>query len=252
MKPCDAVLERLDDAIAGALPEELARHVAECADCRLAIERVRGLAEGEGMMSSVRAPQELTRRLKALIRLAPACERAIEQLGAALDAELPGDERVALMDHLRSCQSCQAVWEAFATLRDAGAGTRAPARLRAAAALPPRHRLDLRKRRGVFDLRLATAAAYLLAAVTVWMLSSPVTVARESTDTMDRATTYASAAVQNRVESYSARISHAVAVAEGWVRDQAVQAWDAVRSAFGGRSANPKPGKTVEGDGGRS
>lgn len=253
MKPCEALLDHLDAAVAGTLPEDLARHVAQCPDCQLAVERSRALVEGERVLGAVRAPDSLKQRIKALPRLAPACEQAIERLGAALESELLDDERKALMEHLHSCPSCQAVWEAFATLREVGAGTRAPARLRAAAALPPRQRIELRQRRGrFFDLRLATAAAYLLAALTVMMLSNPATVARESTERMDQAATYASAAVENRYASYSRRVTDAATGAQGWVRDHALEAWQTVRSFFGGKSANPEADKTVVRDGGRS
>jgi hypothetical protein len=157
------------------------------------------------------------------------------------------------MDHLHLCPSCQAVWEAFATLREIGARTRAPGRLREALALPPRNRMDVRRKRGrFFDLRLATAAAYLLAALTVMMLSSPATVARASSYGMDRAATYATAAVQNRFQSYSDRVTYAAAVAQGWVREHAQRAWRTVRSAFGAKSANQQTTGTVVRDGGRS
>jgi anti-sigma factor RsiW len=253
MKPCEALLDQLEAAVAGTLPEEVARHLAGCPDCQLAVERVRGLSEGEGVVGSVRAPESLKQRIKALPRLALACEQAIERMGAALESELPDDERKTLMEHLHSCPPCQAVWEAFATLREVGAGTRAPARLRAAAALPPRQRIELRQRRSrFFDLRLATAAAYLLAALTVMMLSNPATVARESTERMDQAATYASAAVENRYASYSRRVADAAAGAQGWVRDHALEAWQSVRSLLGGRSANQEPKKPVVRDGGRS
>jgi hypothetical protein len=251
MRPCDVVLDRLDEAIAGTLPEELARHVAECADCRLAVERTRGLAEGEKVLRSVHAPEALRARLRALARLTPACEQAIEWLGAALDGELPNDDRAALMEHMHSCARCQAVFEAFATLRDVGAGTAAPSRLRATARLHPRHRLEMRQRRGrFFDLRLATAAVYLLAALTVMMLSNPSTVARASTDGMDRAATYATAAVENRISSYSRRLAEGATAVQGWLRDRAEESWQSARSMFGGKSANPKGKKTVEKDGG--
>jgi len=250
MRLCDAVLDELDAAVAGALPDDLARHVTDCPDCRLAVERARGLAEGGRVLGSVRAPDSLKRRIKALPRLAPACEQAIERLGSALEGGLPEEERSALMDHMHVCQSCQAVWEAFATLREVGASTRASGRLRAAVALPPRNRVEARRRRGrFFDLRLATAAAYLLAALTVMMLSNPATVARTSSDGMDRAATYATAAVQNRFESYSERVVHAATVAHGWVREHARQAW---RTVFGAESANREAKRTVVRDGGRS
>ncbi len=253
MKPCEALLDHLDAAVEGTLPEELSKHLAGCPDCQLAVERVRGLNEGERVVGSVRAPESLKRRIKALPRLALACEQAIERMGAALEVGLPDEERTALMEHMHSCRSCQAVWEAFATLRDVGAGTRAPARLKAALALPPQHRLEARQKRGrFFDLRLATAAAYLLAALTVMMLSNPATVARESTDRMDLAATYATAVVQNRFESYSQRVADAAAGAQGWVREHAQQAWRKARLVFGGKSANPETKKTVVRDGGRS
>ena len=253
MRPCDSVLDQLDAAVAGALPADLARHVADCPDCRLAIERARGLAEGGRALGSVRAPDSLKKRIKALPRLVPACEQAIERLGSALEGGLPEEERSALMDHLHACPSCQAVWEAFATLREVGASTRASGRLRAAVALPPRNRVQARRQRGrFFDLRLATAAAYLLAALTVMMLSNPATVARTSSDGMDRAATYATAAVQNRFESYSERVVNAAAVAQGWVLEHARQAWRTVRSAFGAEDANQQAKGTVVRDGGRS
>ncbi len=253
MKPCDALLDQLDAAVEGNLPEELAKHLAGCPDCQVAVERVRALGEGERVVGSVRAPESLKQRIKALPRLAPACEQAFERLGAALEGELPDDERSALLEHLHSCHPCQAVWEAFATLREVGAGTRAPRRLKAAVALPPTQRLKARQRRGrFFDLRLATAAAYLLAALTVMMLSKPATVARASTDRMDLAATYATAAVQNRFDSYSHRVADAAAGAQGWVRERAQEAWQKVRSVLGGKSANPEVKKPVVRDGGRS
>jgi predicted anti-sigma-YlaC factor YlaD len=253
MKPCEALLDELDAVVAGTLPEELARHLADCPDCQLAVERVRSLSESERVVGSVRAPESLRQGIKRLPRLPLACEQAIERMGAALEGGLPAEERNALMEHMHFCQSCQAVWEAFATLRDVGASTRAPGRLKAALVLPPRQHLEARQRRGrFFDLRLATAAAYLVAALTVMMLSNPATVARESTGRMNLAATYATAVVQNRFESYSQRVADAAAGAQGWVREHAQQAWRKVRLVFGGKSANSQGKKTVVRDGGRS
>jgi predicted anti-sigma-YlaC factor YlaD len=252
MTPCDLLRDYLDAAVAGTLPEELAKHLEGCSDCQSAVERAHGLAEGQRVLAAVRAPESLKQRIKHLPRLAPACEEAIERLGVALDGELQDEGRAAMLEHMRSCPACQAVWEAFATLRDAGVNTRSPARLKAAAALPPRQRLEARRRRNrFFDLRLATAAAYLLAALTVMLLSNPETVARESSYQIDRAATYATAAVQNRFTSYSQHVTDTLAGVEGWVRDQAEDVWKKVRSAFGGKRANPKPTESVGSDGGR-
>jgi Putative zinc-finger len=253
MNRCELVLDHLDEVMAGRLSEELAAHLAGCPDCQRAAERAHGLAEGERLLAAVTAPEALRRRLKALLRLPAACEVAIERLGAALDGDLADDARAELLAHLHSCPSCQGVWEAFATLREVGANTRPPERLKAALALPARRRVDARRRpHRFFDLRLATAAAYLLAALTVMLLSNPETVARESTYQIDRATTYASAAVQNRFQSYSHHVAEAVADAEGWLRDRAQDAWRKARSIFEGRSANRSHSNGVVRDGGRS
>jgi len=251
MKPCEALLDSLDAAVAGTLPAELAEHLSVCADCQLAVERVHGLADGGSAFRSVRAPAALKQRIKAIPRLAPACEHAIELLGVALEGELSDDDRATLMGHIHDCAVCKAVWEAFATLREVGSSVRAPGRLRAALAVPPARRLETRRRSRFFDLRLATAAAYLIAALTVTLLSNPATLARASSERMDRAATYATAAVENRFSSYKRRATESLAAAEGWVRDHAAKAWDAVRTFAGGKQENPKTGANVSKDGGR-
>ena len=246
MSRCDALRDRLDAALAGTLPADLAEHLAGCTACQAAVERARGMAEGESFLRSVRAPEALVRRLKALPRLAPACEQALDALAAALEGEVAEPDRGVLMEHMRACASCRAAWEAFATLREVGGATRAGGRLRAALALPPRQHIELRRQRArFFDLRLATAAAYLLAALTVFLVSSPAQVARASSQGMDRAAVYARAALENRVSSYSERIKSSLVAAEGWTRDRAVEAWNKARSLVGGNRANPKGGEHV-------
>ncbi|HQT96163.1 MAG TPA: zf-HC2 domain-containing protein [Thermoanaerobaculaceae bacterium] len=255
MNSCNALLDRLDAALAGDLPADLAEHLAGCASCQAAVERARGMSEGESVLRAVRAPAALVRRLKALPRLAPACEQALDALAAALDGEVAESDRGLLMEHMRACPACRAAWEAFATLREVGGATHAAGRLRAAVALPPRQRIELRRQRAqFFDLRLATAAAYLLAALTVFLVSNPAQVARASSEGMDRAAVYARAAVENRVSSYSERIRGSIAAAEGWARDHAMSIWNSARSLVGGAPANPKAGGHVveDGKGGRS
>ncbi|MDD5564748.1 MAG: zf-HC2 domain-containing protein [Thermoanaerobaculaceae bacterium] len=255
MTRCDALRDRLDAALAGALPADLAEHLAGCQACQVAVERARGLAEGESVLRAVRAPEALVRRLKQMPRLAPACEEALDALAAALDGEVAESDRGLLMEHMRTCPSCRVAWEAFATLREVGAATRAGGRLRAALALPPRRHIELRRQRArFFDLRLATAAAYLLAALTVFLVSNPAQVARASSERMDQAAVYARAAVENRVSSYSERLKGSVVAAEGWARDRAAEVWNGARSLFGGARPNPKAGEhVVKGEkGGRS
>jgi len=248
MSPCESILDRLEAAVAETLPPELAAHLDACPICRMAVERARGLDEGGRALQAVKAPEALKQRLKALLRLQPSCEAAVDAMGDALDGEIAEERRAELVEHLHACPACRTVWESFATLREVGRGARAGGRFRAALALPPRQRIDLRRRqKRFFDLRLATAAAYILAAATVVLLSNPATVARASNEGMDKAAVYAKAAVENRVSSYSERIRDALTSAEGWARDRALDVWSSARGIFGGKRANQKaPSGVVE------
>ncbi len=254
MRPCDELLEHLEDAADGALPPHLAEHTRACAACRELLAGggpLRGAAGGA--LAGVRAPAPLVARLKAIPRLAPACEAALGLIGATFDGEVDGPARARLLDHLHGCASCRAAWEAFATLREVGAKARAPRRLRAALAVPPRRRLALRQRRPRFDIRLATAAAYLLAAATIVLVSNPATVARASSATVERAGVYARAAVENRLSAYSRRAREAIAVAADWAENAGAAAWARGRALLGFGAENRRAAKAVDegGQGGK-
>jgi len=248
MRPCDALLDHLEAGGGAPLPAELAAHAAECPECRLALERTNGLAAGAQTLREVRASAELKDRLKSLPRLAPACERALSLMGAAFDSELDDADSAELMDHLHACPRCNAAWEAFATLREVGRATRPPAGLRAAASLPPRQRIGVRRTRRFFDLRLATAAAYLVAALTVVLLSNPANVARASSEQVDKAVVYTSAVVENRFSSYSHRAIGVVVTIEGWARDHASETWERIRHLFAPKAANQSNPRNVTPD----
>ena len=253
MSRCDELLREIEAGADDQLPPELVEHLAGCPACQLAVDRLRGLNDGAHILRDVRASESLKARLKSVTRLTPACERAQELVGIALDGELDTPSRTELLAHLHGCPSCQATWDAFATLREVGAQTHPMPRFRAALAIAPSHRIAIRQRPRVFDLRLATAAAYLLAAATVLVISNPATVARASSDRIERAQVYAQAVVENRITSYSRQVFEAGAAASGWARDNALQVWGSIRQAFGGRPENPKPDNRVvkSGDGGR-
>jgi predicted anti-sigma-YlaC factor YlaD len=246
MRQCEALLDHLDSAVAGTLPAELAEHLAACPDCQQAVERAGGLT-----LRPVQAPASLKQRIKTMPRLAPDCERATELLGIALEGGLTEDDRATFVGHLHACACCNAAWEAFATLREVGTNVRAPGRLRAALVVAPKHRVEVRRRARFFDLRLATAAAYLIAALTVTLLSNPATLARASSERMDQAATYATAVVENRFSSYSRRALDNVVAAEGWIRDHALKAWDQAKTFVGGKQQNPKTGRDVVKNGGQ-
>ncbi len=253
MLPCDELIERLEDAIAGTLPPPLAEHVRACPQCQQEVARARGGSPAAAVLPAIRAPRNLVARVKSMPRLAPECETTMELICTTLDGELDAAARGRLLDHLHRCPRCQAAWEAFATLREVGSHIRAPHRLRAAVAVPPRHRLALRHRRPAFDMRLATAAAYLLAATTIVLVSNPATVARASSTTMERAGIYARAAVENRFGAYSHRVQATVLAGAGWLRQHGSEALARGRELLGLHRENPNTDKPVErsGQGGK-
>jgi hypothetical protein len=253
MSACDELLERLEEAVAGALPPALAEHVRSCPRCQAEIAHVECASPGRASLPAIHAPKALVARLKAIPRLAPNCEKAVELIGMALDGEIADEARGSLLEHLHHCPRCQAAWEALATLREVSAQIRAPRRLRAAVALPPRNRLELRRRRPVFDMRLATAAAYLLAAATIVLVSNPATVARASSATMERAGIYAKAAVENRFSAYSHRVQDTILAGVGWLRQHGVEIVDRGRELLGLNRENSKTTKPVDpsGEGGK-
>ncbi len=238
MTQCDLVLERLDEAVAGTLEPELAAHLAACPTCRAAVERARTLAESAGLVGRLRAPGTLVARLKTLPRLAPECEQALLLIDAVFAGELEERERAVFLDHVDQCPRCQACWEAAATLREVGLGTAAPPQLRARARVLPSRRARGPSRRAVFDLRLATAAAYLLAAVSVVMAGDPARLARASSEEFDRARLYAQAVVANRLQACTDTVLQWGETLRSRAGELVGEAWEAVRELVGPRQAN--------------
>jgi predicted anti-sigma-YlaC factor YlaD len=242
---CDELLAFLETGDPDRLPPTLERHAAACDTCREALDRLRGLADATAALARVRAPEELLERLRRMPRLPAECGRAQELLGGALDGELDEAGRRELMGHLYGCAGCRTAWEAFATLREVGRDTRTRPRLRAVAALPPRQRIEGRRRLAFFDLRLATAAAYLLAALTVMLAGNPATLARATGAGVDRATFYARAAVSNRLESLAGDALETLTDGAAWAARAAGGAWNQIRRVFGA-DENPKAPARVD------
>lgn len=238
MSSCDELLERIDAAVAGDLEPDLRHHLAACATCQMAVERARGLAEGSAVLSGVKAPRALVAKLKTLPRLDLACEQALLVIDAAFEAELEDGGRTALLDHLDACPRCRATWEACATLREVGAATAAPFRLRARLQQHPGRGQQFRQQRRFFDLRLATAAAYLLAAVSVLVAGNPATLARAGTERFDRASLYARAVVENRFQACTSTVIEEFDTIRGWVAEHAAATWLKVQTILGKEKAN--------------
>ena len=238
MRPCDQILEQLDAAVNGSLPDELAAHLKSCASCQAAVARAQGLDEAARVLSEAHAPAALVARLKTLPRLAPACEEALILVDAALAGDLEPEGQNTLLQHVNSCDRCRVAWEAFATLREVGIATVASARLRARLAVPTRLRVEPRRQRARVDLRLATAAAYLVAALTVLLIGDPARLARASSAGVEKASLYARAAVENRLQAYGRWVGEEVGVAASWLGRQAREVWATAEGLVVGHSEN--------------
>jgi Putative zinc-finger len=245
MDRCDEVLDRLEDAVAGHLDPDLAAHVAGCPLCQETVAAARATADGLRPEPLI-APRDLVDRIKGMRRLPPACEQAHDLLQRALDGEADAVERTALMAHLHACPTCRASWETCATLREVGALTTAPTGVRASLRAHPKINLVAHRPRHFIDLRLATAAAYLFAAVTVTLATNPTSLAREGTAQVETATLYARAAVNNRLDAYGARAKEFAASTAAWVDEKAHEGWSAVRRLFAHDGENRAASEDVE------
>lgn len=253
MTDCDLLLDRLAENGAAELDGRLVEHARSCPSCREALARAEGVSEGASVVAEMKAPPILVERIKTMRRLPASCEDAQERIAEALDGILDEAGRGALLEHLRACPGCQASWEAFATLREVGALTGVRAPMRARLALHPTRRLETRRRGKAFDLRLATAAAYLVAAASIVLIGNPATVARASNVGLEKASLYTRAAVENRVESVMRQGKEALVLAGAWVGNQAEKGWEGVRGLFRQGSANrTAPGRVVPKENGGS
>lgn len=249
MKPCDALLECIEAAVSGDLDAELRDHLTGCTTCQMAVERARGLADGSSLLGRAKAPRALVAKLKTLPRLAPGCEQALLVIDSAFDGELEEHGRTALLDHLNACPRCRSTWEACATLREVGSSTVAPGHLRARLVQHPSRRRPVGRSRHFFDLRLATAAAYLLAAVSILVAGNPASLARASSERFDQASLYARAAMENRLEACTGAALDEIDTVRAWVADHAVAAWQKVQGVLGKEKANRAAAANVVEDG---
>ncbi len=246
MSHCERLFDHLAEANAGGLPEELRRqHLEECPACREAAARWQAVAEAAKVVASTGAPAGLLEQLRAMPRFPSTCESTLDQLGDALAGLLPAASRSNFLAHLQACDRCRTSWEALATLREVGCAAQAPPQLRAVAALLPRQRLAVGRRPGVFDLRLAVAAAYLFAALTVVLGGSPGALAGRGGVRLTGATTYVRAAVENRLVSYSRRLQEQVSTAGGWVSGTARETWQQLRKLISSRRENQPAERNV-------
>lgn len=254
MTDCRSVLDFLESATGGdRLPTPLARHLDSCPSCRVAAERRRGLAEGTEVLKAVQAPPELRSRLKALPRLHPACEDAVAVLDGALEGTLEGASRGPFLSHLHQCAGCRAAWESIATLRQVGRTATVPPRLRANLAIHPSRRLTVRRRRWVPDLRMAAAAAYVLAGLTVLLTGSPARWAWLEGSRFERTVVFARAAVENRVGWLSRHAREQLVVAGDRAMGAAETLVDRARRIFSDEDENsPPPQRVGEGGNGGS
>lgn len=245
MTRCRELLDHLSGSEFGALPEELRRHLDSCETCQEALARRQAVAEAASTLRAVMPPADLLAHLCRAPRFPAGCEEMLNALGEALSSSLAGPERTRFLLHLQGCERCRTVWEALATLREAGLATVAPRHLCALAALPPRQRLAIRRRRGLFDLRLAVAAAYLFAALTVVLVGNPALMADRGATQLTTATTYVRAAVANRFASFGRRVQEGVTTTSARVVNAAQQTWQQMQQFLSGRHENTADDRNV-------
>ena len=197
------------------------------------------------MLHEVKASVALKSRLKGMMRLPQECEHAVELAGAAFDGEITEAGRSELLNHIHQCPACRASWEALATLREVGAQVKATPHLHARLRLHPTQHVATRQRHRSFDLRLATAAAYLLAALTVALLGNPATVARASNDRFEKVGVYTKAAVENRFAAYSKGVLAHIGEAEGFVQAKALAIWKDLKGLIHSSRENPSSSDDV-------
>lgn len=250
MTNCRDILDTLASLPHGGMPDTLARHLAVCPSCRDAAERRLGLTEGARVLHGLQAPPELVVRLKRLTRMEPACEETVDLMDGALEGSLDGPSRSRFLDHLNWCVGCRNAWEALATLRQVGRATAVPSMLRLNLAVHPNLRIEVRRRRRwVPDLRMAAAAAYVLAGVTVLLAGSPVRWGWLEGSRLERTAFFARAAVENRAQWLSRQAREQLVVAGDRAMDAAEDIVDRARKAFTHDQENQQPPRRVREDG---
>ena len=216
MSLCDDLLDLLERKAMRSCPPELAAHAQSCG-LPEAVRARPGLAEAGDAVLRACAPRPSCKAApQGHARLPLACENAPSS-SAALDGELdPRPVATSCSPTSTGAAPARRHGRRLATLREVGAVTRVPAQLRASAgaspAQPPRARAGTRR---TFDLRLATAAAYLLAAMTVFLIGNPAHIARARSAPIEKAAVYTRAVVENRFDSYTRRRARTAVVGPG-------------------------------------
>jgi hypothetical protein len=246
VRGCDDVLARLDELLAdGRRDPDLQAHIESCERCADLIRHGQSTCEGGRVIHEVNASAALKGRLKGMLRLPQGCERAVALMGDAFDSEIDEAGRSELLNHLHDCQACRTSWDALATLREVGAQVKATPQLHARLRLHPSQHVATHRRKRPFDLRLATAAAYLLAALTVALLGNPATVARASSDRFEKVGVYTRAAVENRFAAYSRGVLAQLSAAEKYTEAKALAVWKDLKGLIRSSRENPEPSDDV-------
>ena len=247
---CDDLLACLPGLVdEGTLPDSVMGHLETCASCRAAADRLQGLIEAGGMLREIRPSPALVARLKSLPRLSRECEEALTSLDDVLEGRLDSPGRSHFLQHLQDCAACRSVWEALATLRQTGRATAPPPLLLADLAIHPVRRVQLRRRRWVPDLRMAAAAAYVLAALTVLMAGNPSQWKWPEGDRVGRMAFFARAAVENRVTRLSITVRDQLVVAGDLAWGTAEDIFNRARKLLSSENENSTAPKRV-GEGG--
>lgn len=250
MTRCDDLQARLPALVGeGALPDSVMEHLATCSSCRAAADRLQGLIEAGSILREIQPSPELIARIKGLPRLSGACESALVSLDDVLEGRLDSPGRSHFLQHLQACDPCRTVWEALATLRQVGRATAPPPRLLGDLAIHPTRRVQVRRRRWVPDLRMAAAAAYILAALTVLMAGNPARWQWAEGESVGRMAFLARAAVENRITRLSLKVRDQLVVAGDLAWGTAEDVFNRARKLLSSEDENSTAPKRV-GEGG--
>ncbi len=239
MTLCLEVLQHLETG-SGSLPAHLAEHAATCSSClTLLASWPQVEAAGQAVRRAV-APHSLVQKLVTIPRLPLACEQVVASFGEVLDGEASPANRKRVAEHVQSCDTCRASWEALATLKQVGQQTRASGPLLpklAAVALP---RLAPAARR----TRLAAAALYIVAGTLVLFSGNREWLGRELNQKLETTFFYGRAVVENRLRWVEKQAQAALHRTQHLARQSLSQAFEFWRQTLGG-SENRKEQKPV-------
>ncbi len=208
MLSCTDARELLGLLLDGELEEPIAcearDHLAECEDCAGLYEAMAQVAQSGAWLAAVQPPEALAADLQA-----SPCRRWLGLLFQAVDREISQPNLERLLSHMESCPSCLATWQDLTLIHQVSEAMEPPPYLLKHCVAAREGR---RRTRPILSRRMATAAAYVLAALTSVIIGNPVTLARNPT-------------VERVAQAVTAEVAEAADQGRGEARMMLWRAW---------------------------